>query len=298
MPGIDCSIARRASSWRKPMPPGRASTTPASSASASASRFGTSAIASASGTTEGTTDSRSTASRQASLTCRSRPSTASLTLAGTSSGVASASVTKKGFPRVSACTAPPSRPVPCASATTAARESGASSSRCTGSPASIPSSRCSGWPGCSASSRAVSTSSAPIALTRRAAYPSASSVASSAQCASSMIRTVGVWRDRASISAANTSPLSGPSASCSGPSVRGVMRSSQAAISSRARRSARSANARTSAVLPIPASPVMSAVEPWPASAPLSAPTSAPSGASRSSRGATHTYLRARPLGL
>jgi hypothetical protein len=55
------------------------------------------------GTEEGTTDRRSSASRHSGPTWRSRASTASLTLAGTSSGgAASASATKNGLPRVNA----------------------------------------------------------------------------------------------------------------------------------------------------------------------------------------------------
>ena len=149
------------------MPPSRASTIPACSASASTLSVTPSSVA---GNADGITLSRSTASRQAGETPRSRPSTASFTLAGTSPGAAaSASATKNGLPRVNANTASPSRPVPFTSRTTASRDRGESSSRCTGSPASTPSSRCSGCPAASASSRTVSTSIAPSEPTRRAA---------------------------------------------------------------------------------------------------------------------------------
>ncbi len=123
-------------------------------------------------------------------------------------------------------------------------------------------------------------------------------VASSAQCASSITRTVGRSSDSSSINAPKTSRpsanarASGPpsgAASHNGPNVRGVTRSSHAATSSRAR--ARPTNARTSDVLPIPASPLISAVEPRPASAPRSAPRSTLSGASRSSRAGATTRI-------
>ena len=101
------SIARRASSWRNRVRRGGPRSRPRArprAARASSRRAGPRPARAA--TCEGTTDRRSSASRQSASSPRSRARTASLTLAGTSSGgAASVSVTKNGLPRVSAWTA-------------------------------------------------------------------------------------------------------------------------------------------------------------------------------------------------
>ena len=100
---------------------------------------------------------------------RTRARTASTTVAGTASaGEASASVTKNGLPPVTRCRASPSAPVLAASRRTAVRESGGSASRRTGRPARPPSMRWSGCVGPSSSSRKLRTSTAGTGSIRRA----------------------------------------------------------------------------------------------------------------------------------
>ena len=229
---------------------------------------------------------------------RSRASTASLTLAGTSSrGAASVSVTKNGLPRVSACTAAgvaagaaPPAPAP------RARDSGDELEpvhRAAGERAEQPVQRV-----------------ARIELVahgqdehRADRLDAARRVAEHVE--RGVVGPVDVLDDEhgrallgellqqrgedastgpSSASAAASGPSVPAAASCSGPSVRDATRSSHAAMSTRASAPDAPANARTRLVLPMPASPATSAVEPRPSPPSATAPTRTSSCASRSSR--------------
>src|SRR4051794_26787225 len=160
---------------------------------------------------------------------------------------------------------------------------------------SSPRARRRGWPRSRPSSRYVATTSAGTDSIRRARRRRTSRVASSAQWRSSSTTTAGGGRRRSSASAASSAPGAEPPAtaaasappalsamSSSGPSGRGVWSASHAPHMTR---SAPAHSARTSAVLPIPASPAMSTRRPR-RSARTAArrPSRAPSSAARSRR--------------
>jgi len=122
--------------------------------------------------------------------------------------------------------------------------------------------------------------------------------ASSAQWASSTITTAGRWEKRisrmspsmtASPVSPRTPPMAPPSSramSRNGPNVRGVKRSSQVPSSTLALSATRPANACSSQVFPIPASPATSTVVPRPvrpAPTPPRAPQAAPPAPAASS---------------
>ena len=165
-------------------------------------------------------------------------------------GAASASVTKNGLPPVSACTAAGSRPLPAASAAPPPRESGDSSSRCTGQPGER---------------RPAAGAAGGADRARRRGRSGRGRRRHAARRAAPRSRARRGWRRRPSgrprrrarWAAARRAPpaarrrprppgrprpapaASGPSrpaaASRSGPSVRGATRSSHAAVRSRAR---------------------------------------------------------------
>ena len=144
---------------------------------------------------------------------------------------------------------------------------------------------------------------------RRPTWRSRSSVALSAQCTSSTTSTVGpcavgqlLEDGREHLARVVRWPARWPAvprtrrtASRSGPSARGVSRSSQAPASTRATRGDRM-KARTRLVFPIPASPETSTTDPAPPAARSSAASSTRSSLSRSSRrGATGSSCQATP---
>ena len=84
-------------------------------------------------------------------------------------------------------------------------------------------------------------------------------------------------------------------ASRRGPSIRGVSRSSQKPTSTRARPATARWNARTTLILPMPASPDRSTTDPAPALARTRTESSVASGASRSRSGAAITHRGSHP---
>ena len=206
-------------------------------------------------------------------------------------------MTKNGFPPVASTSASGSTPVGSARAVTASIENGASASltafRCGGN---SPSTRRSGCVRSRLSSRYVITSIAGREPILRASSRTTSSVASSAQCRSSITRSTGVrLRRSASTSVAKNSAGVAPSAiraanegpatsamSRNGPSGRGVRSASHPPH--QATTSWRSQNARTSDVFPMPASPETSTIAPAPdARTVASAASSAADSTDRSS---------------
>ena len=149
-------------------------------------------------------------------------------------------------------------------------------------------------PARTSSGRQVSTTSACTRSNRRVSWRSASRVASSAQCTSSISRNVGCSPARQASSASSRSSrepsasaarsAGGPSRATSrrGPRGRGVSRSSQPPLSTTQWGGRSAANARTSAVFPIPASPVTSATAPAPGPTRPAAPRRTSSCAERS----------------
>ena len=210
-----------------------------------------------------------------------------------SSGEARASVTKNGLPAVAWCSR-------CAS-TGGRRElrdrvrgERAQRQPRTTWPPRLPRTPCSG---CSRRARRAGRSGAAARAGRRPAGRRAAAGRgwrSSAQCTSSTASTVGFGAASSSRTAGNTSPRSsaaraaesGPracrTASRSGPSARGVSRSSQAPASTRPVRRER-VNARTRLVLPMPASPETAAIRPAPPSAASRAECRAANAGPRSS---------------
>src|SRR5262245_48346662 len=155
----------------------------------------------------------------------------------------------------------------------------------------------SGWPGGTSPVRKVRTSSAGSEAIRRPSTVIESSVASSAQCTSSSTSTVGcgansssaissVWTTCGAAPAESASSSSGetlPTRSRIGPSGRGIERSSQVPSSARPPSCMLSRKRETSAVLPIPGSPVTKTTRPSPSAAWSRASASVARAASRSS---------------
>lgn len=133
-----------------------------------------------------------------------------------------------------------------------------------------------------------------------------SSVSGSAQCASSTTASAGARSTRApSTERASTRRSALPSAArSSAPAVSSISRSgcsgtgtesgSHAPARQLTRSCTRARSARTTAVLPIPASPATSTKHPRPPTASLTAPTSNPSSTSRSSSSTTGQIVNAR----
>ena len=255
--------------------------------------------ASSGGTCEGTTDRRSSASRQSASSPRSRASTASLTLAGhlvarrrerlgDEERVAARERVHGGRDRA---------PLPAASDCTAAGDSGASSMRCTGQPGER-------------AEQAVQR----MARIELVAHRSGPGRRRRCRCAAPRSRARRGWRRRPSGRPRRRGRWGAARRAPPGARRRRVhravlgQRGRQRTVAARrrvaqrterargdevvARRHedarlappTRAANARTRLVLPMPASPAISAVEPRPFPASATAPTRTSSCASRSSR--------------
>ena len=203
-----------------------------------------------SSTVPGTTDASSTTVRAGSLNAPSRSAIASRP--------ASASATKNGLPPVTACRSPGSRPACAASAATAA---GAQRPRLAPArraarpaPAAPRSARPAAWSG---STRRRPPGARPARRDRASRRRPSAGPRSPASSA----RARPAWRSgppRASRSAsACASGGTRRAMSCHGPIGRGVISGSQTPHSASG-----GATARTSSVLPIPASPVTTAIRP------------------------------------
>ena len=202
-------------------------------------------------------------------------------------------LTKNGLPAVRRCTSAGSSWWPSSSSATAARLSGVSCMRRTpGVATRSPTTGLSAGsaPTVSRHDTIISNGSASM---RRARKRTRSVVASSAQCRSSTTSTRGVSRKASSTAAkiscwaaasrrpAETVGPSPPATSRSGPSGRGVLNGSHMPHNTGI--DTRSANARSSAVLPMPASPTSNTTAPRPAAARSARVCSTSIGCSRSS---------------
>ena len=127
-----------------------------------------------------------------------------------SSGWRSSSVTKKGLPCVTAYRPCGERGALRASCSTAAGDRRGRSMRVTSAAGSSPITRRSGWLAATSSSRKLTASSAWVRSMRRPRNLMRSSVASSAQCASSITTSIGSAAKRSSSSTASNSAVRGP----------------------------------------------------------------------------------------
>ncbi len=172
-----------------------------------------------------------------------------------------------------------SRPRAAASASSVRTPSGVSGfrsiRRTPDAPVTSPNRIRSAWLPTASSARNVTSTSARSRWMRRARCRSRSSVASSAQCTSSITRRYGVpGRASASVSRRKTSARSAPSGqtspgragsiSRSGPSGGGVVEPSQAPRATLAVEPASATTRSTNVVLPTPASPPMKTRRPFP----------------------------------
>ncbi len=219
----------------------------------------------------GTTAASSITARACGPSASTRSATASRTLAGTPTprGAASASVTKNGLPPETACRSAASWPARSASRATAPGESEAGSIRRTQLRGSAPRTRRTSG---STSLRLVRIRQPGERTSRRPSSATRSSVASSAQCRSSTTSTAESAssssaavstpsREPEPSSAASIGPPTTRATSRSGPIGRGVISGSHAPQSTRLSSSAAVTDV-TSAVLPIPASPITATTRP------------------------------------